>query len=125
MELFETILRDSTTWYIGRDATTVVMVPQTRLRAPGGGFTLVAGTPRPAQQVKLIGVSQDGISPGEGGTDRQFEYTIVAEWDAQITLNDRFEDSRGNPFYVYAIEPFNGYEVKARARAYGKNVTDG
>lgn len=126
MEAHLSFLRQSTQDFIDQDPTVVVLKTVSGMvRGPGGGMVPAPGTPRAPQRVKLISSSESGVSSGEGGTDRVFEYVIVAEHDAVIEINDWWEDSRKNKFIVYAIEPDNGYEVKARARSHGADPSDG
>lgn len=118
------LLIESTRWFIAQDPTSISLTPSTTSRGPGGGFIRTAGTPRTAAQVKLIGVEQDGVSRGEGGVDRQFNYTIVGMPDLQISVDDTFTVD-GNKFIVTAILPKNGYEVKAKAIQFSKVPSDG
>lgn len=126
-ENFLGILIDSTRWFIDQDPTTITLVPNDReaVRGPGGGFVAVAGTPRAPARVKLIGVEQEGISMGEGGRDRSFDYTIVGMPDLIVEINDSFTVS-GNTFRVTAVLADNGYETKAKAVQLSvRNPTDG
>lgn len=118
-------LRESTIWFIEQDPTTIQLTPNSKAsRGPGGGFVASAGTPRAPAQVKLISVEQDGVSSGEGGVDRQFDYTIVAEHGVPVEINDTFYLGP-NKFVVLAVLPNNGYEVKAKAKQFSKSPTDG
>lgn len=125
MELELDFLRQSTVWFINQDPTTVTLntVSGTAI-GPGGGSVPIPGTPRQPQQVKLISSSESGISSSEGGTDRVFEYTIVLLWDAEIAIGDWWDQS-GQRFFVYAIEPEDGYQRKARARSHGAAPDNG
>ena len=125
MEQYLSELIASTQAYIASDPTTVRMAHRRALRAPGGGYTYSYGPPGPELVVKLIGKEQDGISSGEGGKDRQFDYVIVAEPGVDIKIGDKWKDSLGNEFFVHALNPDNGYEVKAFARSYGASPSDG
>ncbi len=126
MEAHLDFLTKSTKWFIDQDPTTITLTPVSTdsVRLPGGGFQAVPGTPRAPAQVKLIGVEQEGISQGEGGKDRRFDYTIVGMPDLVIKINDTFFVS-GRKFIVTAVLPINGYEVKAKAIQFSKEPTDG
>ncbi|AWY06120.1 hypothetical protein PBI_SUZY_15 [Gordonia phage Suzy] len=120
-------LRNGTLMFIKQDPTWVTLTPKgssEASRGPGGGFVKGAGTPRPAQQVKLISRGGEGTTSGEGGFDLQYEYVIVAAHDATIAVGDEFTLG-DNRFYVYSMDPYNGYEVKAYARQHGRKPTDG
>lgn len=119
------ILRESTVWFIDQDPTTITLIPCPKSGiGPGGGTVAIAGTPRAPVQVKLIGVEQDGVSPGEGGVSRQFDYTIVAEYGVPIEIDDTFFLG-DNKFVILAVLPDNGYEVKAKAKQFSKSPADG
>ncbi|UVK63819.1 head-to-tail stopper [Gordonia phage LilyPad] len=121
------ILRNGTEMFIAEDPTDVVLVPKgasEASRGPGGGLIRGSGTPRPAQQVKLIHQGGRGKTSGEGGSDFVYDYVIVGRHDAVIKVGDEFT-LNGNKFIVDSLDPFNGYEVKAYARQHGKNPSDG
>lgn len=125
METHLAPLRQSTKWFIEQDPTTVTLTPVSSTAAgPGGGRVPVPGVPRTPQQVKLIHNSESGISSGEGGQDRVFEYTILLEHDGSIAIGDSWMQD-GQKFVVYAIEPLDGYQIKARARSHGAKPTNG
>lgn len=118
------MLRDSTKWFIAQDPTTITLVRRAASRTDTGATGPVGGTPLVSQEVKLIGSSESGIQKGEGGEDRAFEYTIVLLHTGDIAIGDYWKT--GSAFwYVYAIEPLNGYEIKARARQHAKLPSDG
>lgn len=118
------MLRDSTDWFIKQDPTTITIVRRVASKTDTGATGPVGGTPLAPQEVKLIGSSESGISQGEGGNDRVFEYTIVLRYDGDIAIGDYWKT--GSAFWiVYALEPFNGYEVKARARQHSSAPSDG
>lgn len=83
-----------------------------------------AGTPRPAQQVKLIHQGGKGISNGEGGKVFSYDYVIVGLHDSVIKVGDTFLVG-DQKFVVESLDPNNGYEIKAYATQFGKNPTDG
>lgn len=118
------ILRDSTVWFIQQDPTMVQLLRSTTIKTPSGGTRPGPSAPLTPQEVKLIGNSESGISKGEGGVDRQYEYTIVFPHDGDVQLNDKFKLGSSH-FVIYAVEPDNGYERKVRARQYSTDPTDG
>lgn len=118
------ILQDSTVWFIATDPTSVVLLRHSTLRTDTGASKPGPAVPLPAQQVKLIGNSESGISKGEGGEDRVFEYTVLFKHDGDVQIGDTFKLGTTS-WTVYALEPNNGYELKARARQHSKKPTDG
>lgn len=118
------ILRDSTVWFIDQDPTTIVLTRKGAQTTITGASAPTAGVPLAPQKVKLIGRSEDGISEGEGGKDRSYEYTVLLEYTGDIKIGDTWKV--GDAFWhVYALEPANGYEIKARARQFSKAPSDG
>ena len=118
-------LRQSTAWFIDQDPTIVTLVQRGASgKGPGGGVLYGPPTPRSPQTVKLIHQGGNGISTGEGGQDRVYQYVIVLAHDGLVEVGDEFEVS-GNKFVVFSMDPDNGYERKAYARQHGKNPTDG
>lgn len=124
---FLPVLRDSTRWFIEQDPTTIVLTPRANSEGsvgPGGGRIYLPGTPRTAQQVKLIHQGGNGRSNGEGGTTFTYDYVIVGLHDASISIGDSFMIG-SQKFVVDRMDPDNGYEKKAYATQFGKNPTDG
>lgn len=124
MEAHLPILRDSTAWFIACDPTTIQLTRSQEVRTDAGGF--VPGQPVPVgtHVVKLIGDGSGGNSSGEGGSDRQWEYTIVFLHNADVMVGDRFKLG-DTEWVIHARIPDNGYEIKVLARQYAKVATDG
>ena len=122
---FLKVLRQQTLEFIALDPTSVVLTPRAAdVKGPGGGIRRVPGAPRSPQVVKLIHQGGRGISKGEGGEDRKYDYVIVLAHDGAVAVGDQFSID-GNTFIVSSMDPDNGYEKKAYASQYGKNHTDG
>lgn len=118
------MLRNSTTWFIAQDPTSITLVRRVAQKTNTGAFTPGTATPQAAQVVKLIGNSEDGVKSSEGSQDRSFEYTVLLRHDGNIQIGDYWK--AGDAFWqVYALEPTNGYEIKARARQFSKAPSDG
>lgn len=121
--------REATHWFISLDPTAVSLVPREEVKTATGGTRFQNFPPRPQQIVKLINQSgtSDAIRIAQDGAHRRYDFVLVAEWDATIHLLDFWEDP-GKPdhfWQVTAIEPYNGYEVKAGITAHGKELTYG
>lgn len=123
----DTANRELTHWFIEQDPTTVTLIPQTKVKTAGGAFNLVPGVARAPQIVKLIfpSGSSDGISSGQDGRVRKYDFILVGEWDAVVEIDDYFEDSQGNFWIITGLVPYNGYEVKATMISYGGHPTNG
>lgn len=121
--------KEMTHWFIQSDPTVVSLVPRERVKQPSGGFKWAEMPPRAPQSVKMIpqGGSLGGIVTAEDGVNRRYDFVMLGEWNAIIKLNDIFRDPiQADVFWeVTGMEPFNGYEVKARVSAYGKELPDG
>lgn len=116
-----------THWFIQMDPTTVSLVPRLRQKGSSGGHKWVNGSPRSPQEVKMIpqaGVL-GGIQTAEDGLSRRFDFVLLAEWDAIVVIGDHWVDDDGNTWVVESLDPYNGYEVKAGVKAYGKALGDG
>lgn len=118
------ILRASTRNFIDVDPTSIILMRRTTIKTAAGATKPGPSAALPAQKVKLIGNSESGVSKGEGGSDRSYEYTVLLEHTGDIKIGDYFS-LPGGFWSVYALEPANGYEIKARARQYSATPTDG
>lgn len=119
------MLRDSTVWFINCDPTTVNIVRRVAQKTATGAFAAGAATTLPPQVVKLIAEgSEKGISRGDKGSDRAFEYVAVFRHDGDVQVDDYWmiDDTY---WVVYAVHPDNGYEIKASVRQHAKLPTDG
>lgn len=106
-------LRYTTKQYILDEPTTIVLKRQVKVNKPGGGhdFPKVA---LPAQIFRFV--NQDigsGISLGsDEGIARRFNYVLIGKHDADIDINDTWEDGV-DQYKVDSLVPNNGFEVRA------------
>ena len=127
------ILRDQTKAFIDDDPFTIVLTPKSDpVRVPGGGFEKVDGDPRDPQIVKLVysgsarGASgQEGVQVTSDGVERRFDYVIIAEWDAELEVGDRWTDALGNHCQITSLIPDNEYERRATASIYAQRAEGG
>ena len=127
------INRELTAWYIANDPTSIVLIPHVAVRQPGGGNKFVDQPPRPAQIFKLIQMSYTerpvtatGTGNSGSGVQRQYDFTLLGNWDATVGQNDWWEDPVTEQRWVVdAISPWNGYEVKALVMSYGGRADHG
>lgn len=117
-----TLNKKLTHWFIQQDPTQVKLIPRVRQSQGNGSFSMVDGTARDLQVVKIIFISGDtsGIVPTQDGQDRQFDFTMVGEWNATVAIDDYWiDENSGQKYVITAITPFNGYEVKATGKTFG------
>lgn len=120
-------LRKGTALMINFDPRTIVLVPHTKTRTSGGGYKLTPGTPRAPQKfsfesqgINLAG----GITSGDGGSVRGFSYILIGLYDAEVEINDSWQDG-DTTYRVVAIDPKNDYEKRCVVRAFGKDPNYG
>lgn len=114
--------RKGTERFINADPTEIVLIPSTETWV-GGTKTFSSGTPRTAQNFKVIWPgSQDGITVTSNGTTRRFDFILVGEYDALVSIGDHWTVDTQH-FQVEWIAPSNGYEVKAGGSSHGNKPT--
>lgn len=102
---------------IKRDPRPIRLTPYERLADDMGGWRYVKGDARPTQRFKFIESGQPGTNAatnatGIDGVLREIEFEMLGEWDAEVTLYDRFEWD-GDEFEVVQIWPDNGWEKRS------------
>lgn len=107
-----------TKWFIETDPTTLVLVPLVKVDRPGGAKKMENGTPRAAQDFKIIYPGGDGIVVTSDGTTRRFDFIILGEYDANLAIGDHWTESNQH-YSVEYLFPFNGYEVKGGGVSHG------
>jgi len=120
--------RINTRAFIRADPIQIALKTRVPVRSATGGFSQSAGTPRALQTFKLIMQSPAGSSleqRTEDGTERQVDYILLGEYNAQVYVGDWWEDGNGNVWEVRALVPANGYETRAVVEAHGKVLTGG
>lgn len=122
------INRINTSAFIASDPISVSLQTRGSVRTPSGAYDRERAAERPGQTFKLIMQSPAGGSieqRTEDGTERQVDYILLGEWDAEIEVGDYWDDNRGQRWEVKAIIPRNGYETRAVVEAHGKYLTGG
>ena len=120
--------RANTRAFIASDPLTLTLQVRGSARTPSGAFAHERQSERPPQTFKLIMQSPAGGSieqRTEDGTERQVDYILLGEWDAEIEPGDYWDDEFGQRWEVKAIVPRNGYETRAVVEAHGKELTGG
>lgn len=125
------VLRYTTDWFIRDTATiagpvNITLQRQVAVDKPGGGrdFTTVS---IPSQVFRLTNQTiTDGIqhSSNDDGIARRDEYVLIGSWDADVQMNDTWEDETGK-WKVNGIIPNTGYETRASVTAFTISPTLG
>lgn len=114
--------REITRLFIADDPSLITLTPNSKEKAPSGGYREVKGEPKPIQMVKVIyqAAKGDADSTSDGAV-RKHSVIIVGLYGANIEEGDTFEwpGNSGSKWVITGIHPDNGYEVKADAIAYG------
>ena len=117
-----------TALFIESDPIAIALIPRKGAQTDSGAVTLVDQEPRTTQVMKLI--HQAGTLGGKtfttDGTGRREEFVLLAEYDAEIGLNDYWYDEATEQYWeVVGFKPFNGYEKRAIVNAYALELNYG
>lgn len=106
--------RSVTAAFIADDPTTAALIPTTRSKTTGGGFTEQIGTPRVPQTFKmsLLGYDQRPTIT-IAGVERIIDYHLIGPHDMVIEVGDYWEDTEGTRYDVVGFSEGWGYETKA------------
>lgn len=114
--------RHLTKLFVEDDPSFIALTPHHREKAASGGFREVSGPPKATQMVKLIFQETKG-SPDEtaDGAIHKQTVVIVGLYNADIAAGDTFiwPPNSDDHWVISGIHPYNGYELKADAIAYG------
>lgn len=118
-------LRYTTKQFIYEDPTTIVLKRQVATEKPGGGHDYPK-VPLPPQVFRLMNqATSSGIEHGaDEGTARKFDYILVGEHNADIDINDTWEEA-GDQYKVEALMPGNNFEIRALVTGYSKEPEHG
>lgn len=100
--------------------TTVTLIPHERVKKPAGGFVFEARAPRAPQVMTIIepGGNQPRPLVTADGVDREVDFELLGEWDAQMARRDVFYH-QGKEWEVVEMFYDNGYETRALVSARG------
>jgi hypothetical protein len=105
--------------FIGTLPTVVVLTPRSKVNKPAGGFALEAQEPRDPQTMRLIEPSTIPLPTVTlDGVQRETQFELLGEWDAQISVYDTF-DVDGKRWEVVHLAFFNGWEQRALVSRFG------
>lgn len=120
--------RLNTSAFIAADPLSLTLQVRGSVRTPSGAYSRERQSERPPQVFKLIMQSPAGGSieqRTEDGTERQVDFILLGEWDAEIEVGDYWDDEAGQRWEVVALVPRNGYETRAVVEAHGRDLTGG
>lgn len=108
------IQRRMTREFIASAPTEIVLIPTVSTVLPSGGKSSVDGTPRAAQNFKLIPMTFDQRPTiTVDGVDRVISYTLLGEYDAAMAVWDHWTGDDGSVYTIVAFAPGHEYEKKA------------
>lgn len=113
------IHRLGTSKFISADTSKIELIPRKDLIV-AGTKTFVDLPKKEPQNFRIIWNGDSGISrnPGQEGGSRKFDFILVGEYNADISIGD-FWTSGDQEFRIEYIYPDNEYEVKAGGVSYG------
>lgn len=126
-------LRKGTDIGLKIDSHEIVLVPQVKVKKPGGGYAVEPGTPRALQlfsveanESALSGLtgSAGGVTKGEGTEVHTWAYQLVGRYDAEVEIGDTWT-YQGVVYRVVGIQPLNDYEKRAVVSAIGAEPSYG
>ena len=110
------IHRANTTAFIAVKPSTIVLQSiETKERTKSGGFKRIQGGPREPQVFRLIELSGTNIpiQQATDGEQREEEFQLLGDWDAQVELDDWWMADDGRSWRIREIKRSNQYEVRA------------
>lgn len=106
--------RAATMAFIRDDPTTATLIPVSRVKTPGGGFTEQEGAPRPEQTFKLSLLAFDTLPTITiAGVERVISYHLIGPHDMRIAVGDYWVDADGTRWDVVGFTEGWGYMIKA------------
>lgn len=113
----------NTRMFIDQRPSSITLTPMERKRKTGGGYEEVVKTPRPSQIFRIIETSMIGddqhLQQSEGTVRRQPSW-LLGMPDAEVELDDFWNDSNGRRWRVAEVIRDNGYETRAVVEEVGR-----
>ena len=113
----------NTAAFVDADLTWITLTPSVEVWH-GGSKRWAAGSPRTAQKFKVIWPGGDQIVTTGDGTTKKLDFILVGYHNAQVAVGDHWEEGPQR-YRVEEIEPWNGYEVKAKGVSIGGTPAHG
>jgi hypothetical protein len=115
--------RVNTTAFIGHRPTSVILVPIEKVDTPAGGYKVNDLPPRDPQTFRIIELGQSSTPPVlqlTDGSQREAEFWLLGEHDAQIAIGDHWTAIDGRHWEVGDLVRSNDYETRALVAERGK-----
>lgn len=109
------IHRKNTTAFIAVKPSVIELIPQIKVRKPGGGFTLQQMPPRVAQTFRIIelgAVQTPQVLNLTDGKQREAQFWLLGEFSAQMATGDFWMGEDGRYWEIGDIVRGNGYEQR-------------
>lgn len=110
------INRANTRDFISHRATEIILTPRDKLDTPSGGYKYQDGPPRPPQTFRIIELGTSSTPPVitlTDGNQREAEFWLLGEWDAQVAVDDYWTAPDGREWLVGDLVRDNNYETRA------------
>jgi hypothetical protein len=105
--------------FIAVNPVSLILIPHEKTKKPAGGYTM---EPQPARDPQTVSLLEPSSQPTPqitvDGVDREVEFQLLGEWDAQVARGDTFTH-KGKEWEVVDLWIDNGYEVRALVSARG------
>lgn len=107
--------------FIDADYEMITLMPRTQSKSSSGGYKYTKGTPRAPQKFHVVERVTNAMprTRVQGGDQREEDFTLVGNWDAQVAVHDIF-DLHSAQWEVVAVAHPNGYEQRATVLRYGR-----
>ena len=115
--------RINTTAFISMKPSIVTLIPQDKIRTPAGGYKFQDSAPRQPQVMRIIELGMNQTPPIiqlTDGTQREVDFWLLGEWDADIAVDDHWKNGDDREWLVGDIVRPNGYETRALVVERGK-----
>lgn len=118
------IHRENTIAFIAAKVSLISLIPiSSRVRTPGGGWTVTDGTPRLPQPMRIIELGTNVSRPeitGQDGKQRMADFWLLAQHGAAMAVGDHWIAEDGRSWEVGDIVRDNGYEVRGLVAERGR-----
>jgi hypothetical protein len=113
------IQRKNTKAFIETAPVCVTLIPRERAKQPTGGVKWAELAPREKQTLRLIEPPSPALPVRTvDGIQRQVNFILLGEWDAELGVYDIF-DLDGHKWEVVQLIHDNGWERRAEVARYG------
>ena len=109
--------------FVDADPTWLTLITSTEVWH-GGSKRMVDGAARTPQPFKIIYQGGDQIVTTSDGTTKKLDFVLVGYHNASVAVGDHWKEGK-QTYQITEIEPWNGYEVKAKGITIGGNPSHG